>query len=95
MRKVLFSLTVACLVAAAFVTAVAAQTAQDGPEYLALGDSLAVGVGASDQNTRGYVPLLFPTSAGVAQVAESRPHPKEPGRFRRDEHVHESRRRPA
>lgn len=30
-----------------------------GPLYLALGDSLAAGVGASDRAATGYVPLLF------------------------------------
>src|SRR3989304_1092891 len=31
--------------------------AQEGPAYVALGDSLAFGVGASDPPTRGYVGL--------------------------------------
>jgi lysophospholipase L1-like esterase len=33
--------------------------ADDAPVYLALGDSLAFGVGASDPEVTGYVPLVF------------------------------------
>ena len=35
--------------------------AADAPVYLALGDSLALGIGASDPETSGYVPLVHGT----------------------------------
>ncbi|MFQ5880829.1 MAG: SGNH/GDSL hydrolase family protein, partial [Dehalococcoidia bacterium] len=40
------------------VAGASAQTEDSGPLYLALGDSLAAGVGASDRAAKGYVPLI-------------------------------------
>ena len=45
--------------------------AQDAPAYLALGDSLAYGVGASDPATSGYVPLAHRAIAGSERYGQS------------------------
>ena len=57
MKRVLLFLLVPALVAAFALTG---DTTYSGPpaNYLALGDSLGVGVGASDPPTTGYVPLF-------------------------------------
>jgi len=57
-------LTAALLIAFSLACASAAGVKEDqapssSPAYLALGDSLAVGVGAADWPTGGYVPRLF------------------------------------
>ena len=58
--RLLRSLTVlAAALPLALLPAVAGQAAPPAPAtYLALGDSVAVGTGATDPATRGYVPLL-------------------------------------
>ncbi len=57
MKRVLLFLIVPALVAAFALTSDTTHSAPP-PNYLALGDSLGVGVGASDPATTGYVPLF-------------------------------------
>ncbi len=60
MKRLLLFLIVPALVAAFTLTSdtTHSRSPQSQPEYLALGDSLGVGVGASDPATTGYVPLF-------------------------------------
>jgi lysophospholipase L1-like esterase len=65
MKKRLVFTTFLALVAAFALQVPASETSAHGPPpqvrpvYLALGDSLAFGVGASDPATTGYVPLFY------------------------------------
>jgi lysophospholipase L1-like esterase len=45
--------------------------AQDAPAYLAIGDSLAYGVGASDPSTAGYVALVYGALADSQRYDQS------------------------
>ncbi len=60
MKRLLLLLIVPALVAAFTLTSdtTHSRAPQSQPEYLALGDSLGVGFGASDPATKGYVPLF-------------------------------------
>ena len=60
MKRFLFSLLAPALVVSFPLprTTAQGQTAGNDPLYVALGNSLAVGVGSSDPATLGYVPLL-------------------------------------
>lgn len=60
MKRFLFSLLAPALVVSFTLTSNTAQgqPADKNPLYIALGNSLAVGVGSSDPATLGYVPLL-------------------------------------
>ncbi len=60
MKRLLLILIVPALVAAFTLTSdtTHSRSPQSQPEYLALGDSLGVGVGASDPANTGYVPLF-------------------------------------
>jgi len=60
MRRLLLFLLVAAAVGALAITSdtTYSRAPQSQPEYMALGDSLGVGVGASDPATTGYVPLF-------------------------------------
>ena len=65
MKKRLVFTTFLALVAALALQVPASETSAHGPPpevrpvYLALGDSLAFGIGASDPATTGYVPLFY------------------------------------
>ncbi len=60
MKRLLLFLIVPALIAAFTLTSdtTHSRAPQSQPEYLALGDSLGVGVGASDPATNGYVPVF-------------------------------------
>ncbi len=58
MKRLLLFLIVPALVAAFALTSDTSYSKAPQPEYLALGDSLGVGFGASDPATTGYVPLF-------------------------------------
>jgi lysophospholipase L1-like esterase len=60
-RRLLLAMAVAMLAGVLGAAPAAAgrfPTAPRGPEYLALGDSVAFGIGASDRETTAYVPIL-------------------------------------
>ena len=50
------------------ITSVTQAAATPPTVYLALGDSLAVGVGATDPTQFGYVPRLFRSVQGLTDV---------------------------
>ncbi len=50
---------VAAFLSLAFLAAAAAASAKEAPAYIAIGDSLAFGVGASDPATNGYVTVTY------------------------------------
>ena len=60
MKRLLFSLLTPALVVSFTLTSNTAQgqSGNNDPMYVALGNSLAVGVGSSDPSTLGYVPLF-------------------------------------
>jgi len=76
MKKRLVFTTFLALVAAFALLIPAGETAAHGPPpeerpvYLALGDSLAFGIGASDPATTGYVPLFYDDLRSPAEPGE-------------------------